>query len=619
MQITGKIRISLCVVFFLIAPFVSTGLLGEELSSLLEKPEVQKALSTLDAKEYSGELGWFSADSRGGREPGTAGSIEAGDFAAGEFSKLGLKPLGDPIDGEPSYFQTFERGGRRGLLPGHCLTIDGKSFAAGKEWSLLGGCSKVDLKDTEVVFAGYGITAPEFEYDDYEGIDAQDKIVLILRHEPQEKDTTSAWKGASGTRHSYFTTKIENAGKHGAKAVLFVNGPIHHDPDRDPLGDLSTRASSNSKIPMIHVRGGLAKEILGHAGTSLADLQKKIDTTGKPASLEISGPRIDLHAEVGYLAKARNVIGLLEGSDPVLKNEVLVIGAHYDHLGLGAYGSRTPKRKGEVHNGADDNGSGSIGVIELAEAFVQADVRPRRSILFQLYDAEEKGLLGSRHYVSNPFFPLEKTVAMINLDMIAHVTDKKCSIMGTGTAKEWEAILKEAEFESPVTWRHSEGGFGGSDQSSFLSKKIPVLFFFSGIHKAYHTPDDDLENCNVTGAVDVLNVAFKTALIVANSNARPTFQETGRRRGPRATFGVMVESAEEGKPGLRISRIIPGGGAEKAGLLKGDILLAIDDEPIEGRSGFRNVLRRHKPGDVVKIRYQHGDQEQMVEVSLGSA
>lgn len=578
--------------------------------------KMDTALSTLEAGEYGETLDWWASDERGGREPGTEGSIAAGDWAAAEFGRLGLNPVGDEIDGEPSFFQYLDRGGKRGLFPGYDLSVDGQHFETDSEWSLLGGCDVVDLKQTEVVFAGYGITAPEYEYDDYKGLDVKGKAVLIFRYEPQEKDEDSAWNGKRNTQFSFFRAKLEEAEKRGAKALFFVNGPLHHDPEKDPLSRLSTVVSRNSKIPMVHVRKAFADRLVEPTGMTLEALQKRIDETGKPYSRELHGIRLDFKAEVGDLARARNVLGLLEGSDPRLKEEVVVVGAHYDHLGLGAYGSRTPDRLGEIHNGADDNASGSVGVVEMAEALVEAGYRPRRSILFMLFDAEEKGLLGSRHYVENTVVPIEKTVAMINLDMIARAKEGNCSIMGTGSAEEWEEILKAAEEGSTMTFNHSGGGFGGSDQASFLRKEIPVLFFFTGIHSEYHTPDDDSELCDDSTAVEILKVAFKTLVAVADRDKGLTFKKQDRTRRPRARMGIFTEAPEEGE-GLRINRLMEGGAAEKAGLQVGDMLLRIDDTVIEGRQALISVLRKAKPGDAIKVTYRRGDEEYGIEVVLG--
>jgi hypothetical protein len=478
----------------------------------------------------------------------------------------------------------------------------------------------VDLNGVEVVFAGYGITAPEHEYDDYEGIDVEGKAVLVFRHEPREEDMDSGWKGAGNTNHSYFQTKLSNAKEHGAVALLFVNGPLHHDPEKDPLSSLSTSVGRNETVPMVHIRKSVADQLLSRSGLDLLELQEKIDKHVKPSSRRLSGTRIDLKAEIGDVAKARNVMALLEGSDPRLKDEVVVIGAHYDHLGLGAYGSRARDRRGEVHNGADDNASGSLGVIELAEAIVQGGLRPKRSVLFQLYDAEEKGLIGSRHYVDNPVIPLEKTSAMINMDMIARVSNNRCGINGTGSGEEWEDILKIAEAGSPVTFDHSAGGSGGSDHASFMRKNIPVVFFFSGMHPEYHTPDDDVELCNMEGAVEVLKVALKTTMLVTNREDRLTFKQppaSARGRG-RPKFGITTKQLEGDEAGVQITGVTSGSGAEKAGLHTGDVLLYVNGKPVETFMDLYMIVKDLEPGETVKIGFRRGDEESEVEVVYGS-
>jgi hypothetical protein len=371
---------------------------------------------------------------------------------------------------------------------------------------------------------------------------------------------------------------------------------------------------------MVHIRNSVADLLLKRSGLNLLDVQNKIDQQVKPASRRLSGTRLDLRAELGEVAKARNVMAFLEGSDPRLKDELVVIGAHYDHLGLGAYGSRARNRQGEVHNGADDNASGSVGVIELAEAIVQGGIRPKRSLLFQLYDAEEKGLIGSRHYVENPVIPLEKTVAMINMDMIARVDENKCGIMGTGSAEEWEGILEAAESGSPITFNHSAGGSGGSDHASFMRKNIPVLFFFSGMHPAYHTPDDDVELCNMEGAVEVMKVALKTTLLVTNRDEQLTFKQPppSSRRRQRPKFGIKTIQLKGDKIGIQITEIISGSGAEKAGLHAGDVLLSVDGKPIKRFQDLYMIIRALEPGDTVKVRYRRGEQENEVDVVYGS-
>lgn len=492
---------------------------------------IPEAIASLAADDYAAELAWWADDERGGREPGDEGSLQAVARAAERFRALGLRPAGDAVDGVATYFQILPRGGKMGVGPGALLAVDGAPLELGNDWSLLGGSGDVGLEGVEVAFAGYGITAPEHGYDDYDGIDVRGKAVLVLRYEPQEMDEASPWRGTAHTQHAGLRTKLQNAAKRGAALVVLVDGPLHHDPERDSLLDLARAPMFGEKVPMVHVRGRVADAILGGGG-ALRALQETIDRTGEPASRLLEGVRLDLRAKVLEVSKARNVMALLEGADPGLRDEVVVLGAHHDHIGRGAYGSLRPDRIGEIHNGANDNASGSVGVLDIAEAIVRGGLRPRRSVLFQLYDAEEKGLIGSRHFVERPTVPLERIVAMINLDMIASVEKWQCGAIGTRSAPEWDAILAAAEEGSPVRFPRRGGAFGGSDHDSFARKGIPVIFFSSAVDSLYHTPDDDASRANVDGAVEVLKVALKTLLLVTDREGRLTYQRQveGRRR-----------------------------------------------------------------------------------------
>jgi hypothetical protein len=400
-------------------------------------------------------------------------------------------------------------------------------------------------------------------------------------------------------------------------AVLLVNGPVHHDPVSDPLNDLSTVVGSNETVPMVHVRQTVVDALLEPSGLSLRDLQEAIDAGGKPASRVLQDVLIDLRAQVAEVSKARNVIALLRGSDPVLRDEFVVVGAHYDHVGRGHYGARDPDRIGEIHNGADDNASGTLGVIEIAEAIVEAGLRPRRSILFQLYDAEEKGLVGSRYYVAHPTVPSDQVVGMINLDMIGRAKDGRCSVMGVGTAAELEVILDAAEEGLSLKLNRNEGSGGGSDHVSFVRAGIPALFFFTGMHREYHTPDDDAERCNPEGAVEILKVVTRVLWDIANRDERLTFQKPpARERVRRAVLGVQTDPSDEGV-GVKIRSAVEGGGAEKAGLRKGDVLLAVDGVEVDDLAALRRTLGERKPGDTIKVRYRRGEKVDTVDVILG--
>jgi hypothetical protein len=558
---------------------------------------------------YGAELAWWADDAREGREPGTAGSIQSAERAAETFKRLGLLPAGDTIDGTRSYFQFFEDGGKLGLLPGHRLAVGAHEFEWGKEWSLLGGVSEVALDNLQVMFAGYGITAPEHGYDDYAGLDVKGKAVLILRHEPQETTTDSVWNGASPTDHAHFPNKRKNAQDHGAAAVLCVDGPLHHDPANDPLCSLMTHTGDGA-VPVLHVRASVAAALLEGTGPDLLALQTAIDASGKPASRALGCAMVAIKAKTGIVAKARNVVALLEGADPALKEEALVIGAHYDHVGRGDYGSPVPNG-GAVHNGADDNASGAVGVLEVAGAFVRAGLRPSRSIVFALFDAEEKGLCGSRYYTDHPALPLAKTVAMLNLDMIAFTPRGECLAVGADTSDAWKTILARAGRDTTLKLSPAPGRKdGGSDHASFIARKIPAIFFFTGMHPNYHTPNDDASTCDPKIAVEVLKVVCATAFLCTQKTDGLAFKEETP-----PVLGVAIEP--QGEDTLRVRAITPGSGAEKAALAIDDILLSVNGAPVKKFADLRAILRERAPGDTVKVRYRRGAEEREVDVVLG--
>ncbi len=581
----------------------------------IEEFALHCALGFFAPESYAAELAWWADDAREGREPGAPGGIQAAERAAETFKRLGLLPAGDTVDGARSYFQRLEDGGKPGLLPGHRLAVGGREFESGKDWSLLGGSEEVALDGLQVMFAGYGITAPEYDYDDYAGLDVKGKAVLILRHEPQEKKSDSVWNGASPTDHAQFARKHKNARDHGAAALLCVDGPLHHDPANDPMYTLLTHAG-DAAVPVLQVRAAVVAALLEGTGPDLAALQKTIDETGKPASRALGCITVTIKAKTGGISPARNVVALMEGADPALKNEAIVIGAHYDHVGYGEFGSMA--RRLEVHNGADDNASGSVGVLHVADAFVRAGFHPRRSIVFALFDAEEKGLLGSRHYTEHPPLPSVKTVAMINMDMIAFTRRQECLAIGADTSDAWKPILARAGRDTTLKLAPAPGKQdGGSDHAPFIAHKIPALFFFTGMNPGYHNPSDDAEACDPKIAVEVLKAVCTTAFLAAEKAGAFEFKEPGPSGGrrPRATLGVATE--EQGGDTLRVSAVVPGSGAEKAALAVGDILRAVDGKPVKSLADLRAVLRERKQGDTVKVRYRRGAEEREADVVLG--
>ena len=297
-----------------------------------------------------------------------------------------------------------------------------------------------------------------------------------------------------------------------------------------------------------------------------------------------------------------------------MADETIVIGAHYDHLGMGAYGSRSPDAGKAIHNGADDNATGTAAVIELARRFAAADKKPKRRLVFICFSAEEMGLLGARYYVDNPIFPLEKTVAMINFDMIGYLRGDRLSVYGWNTSPEFSELLEQSNEKAQFKLVKPPGGFAGSDHLPFDNKKIPNLFLHTGLNSVYHTPEDDFEAINCEGAVEVIDFSADLIRGLAASEAPPTYKKT-YSPGSSAKLGVGVEVNEEtGR--VELTKVFRGTAAEKAGLKKGDQLVSWNgNTAINSR---RRIARQVKKdaGKSVKIKVRRGDRELLLTVEL---
>jgi hypothetical protein len=476
-----------------------------------------------------------------GREPGDYGMEVADQYITSVLNGAGLRPAGD----EGSYFQrvrlkTITLSDRIHLkveerIEGIPLIKDARleldylpiNISAERE------------SNAPVVFAGYGITAPEHHYDDYKNINAKGKIVLVLRHEPGENDESSPFEGRKLSKYGTFLTKILNAQKHGAVGILFVTDPKNHK-DLSVVGSFLSGTDWPSlqkkqlkddedlkymrfrppwrivgddfgvKIPAMHIDGKLADMLLGE-NHSLLHIQEEMDKNLKPLSFSIPGKRVSM--EVYFRTeqvRAHNIVAKVEGSDPELKDEVVIVGAHYDHEGK--------DNRGRVFGGADDNASGSAAVLELARAFQNLEQKPKRTILFILFTAEERGLLGARYYVDNPLFPLEKTVAMINLDMLGRNDVDQIAVVGKYQYPKLFNIVNEVNKKS-VNFELNfsvEEFIRNSDHFPFMRNKIPSVFFNSGMHDQLHTPEDTVDRIITDKVEKAAQLVFLTLWEVAN-------------------------------------------------------------------------------------------------------
>ncbi|HOB76330.1 MAG TPA: M28 family peptidase [Phycisphaerae bacterium] len=545
----------------------------------------------------------LASDDMDGRGLGTPGIERAAEYIAHQFEQAGLRPAGE----EGTWFQKFEvtLGQEIGREP--VLAVSGAPGQAvpGKDFVPF-PFSTAKKFEGPLAFVGYGITHDDEQYDDYAGFDGEGKVLLMFRFEPHAKDPKAKFGGKNPSRHATFSTKAWLARTRGAAAILVVNPPLHHG-ERDTLFAFdSIDHVKPFGIPMMHVSREYANRLLKAAGAEdLVTFQKALDAR-KQRTMDLKG--LVARGDPGLVKRTvttRNVLAVLPGSGPDA-DEHIVIGAHYDHIGR-----TTPRKRAgagpvvpEVHNGADDNASGTAGILELARIFALRGA-PNRSLLFIAFSGEESGLLGSAHYVENPTVPLEQTVAMINLDMIGRLRYNRLEAFGTNTGTSFQRLVTHHARLMGFHLKASGGGFGPSDHTSFYRNEIPVLHFFTGIHKDYHMPSDDTETINAEGGARVVHLVYNVAHALANAPARPRYVAVAEKPTPRTglkvRLGVMPSYAEDDQPGLLIDGVSADSPAEQAGLQEGDRILSIGNVEVNDVYGLMEAMNHYNPGDEAKI------------------
>jgi len=475
-------------------------------------------------------INYLASDSLMGRDTPSPGLDSAAAYIVRQFQRYGLKPLNGSFYQDLDY--CYIDIGPENLLS--VMTGDQK-----QDFKLKNDFIPFDLTgegtvEAPVVFVGYGITAPEYGYDDYKEVDVKGKIVLLMRQEPGQSDSTiKAFNGKENTKYSNLKEKMKMARDHGALGILVVSGPMNYTslkPRGFPWPSLSKILPKDAlpitsykdigeKLPMVHAGESMVKALLG-SEDSLKNIQQGIEKTIKPNSFPIPGKVVLLKTTI--ILKpigGRNVIGILEGRDPALNREAVVIGAHYDHVGF------IKEHKPDtdyIYNGADDNASGTSGMLAVAGAFASMPEKPKRSVLFMAFAGEEKGLLGSATYVKSPLFPLENTGAMIDLDMISRNQPDSLEIIGARQNPDLVKIIrkKNKKIKMILVESRSERMMGGSDHQNFYRKDIPDVFFFTGTHKDYHQVSDNPDKTNPLKAARVSRLAFLTAWYIANDDHR---------------------------------------------------------------------------------------------------
>lgn len=548
------------------------------------------------------DVRYLASDALEGRLTGTKGATDASRYIAEAFSKVGLKPLISKANGTDNrYLQRFPYVAGVSLGKNNFFKISydvaESKLELGTDWLPLGFSSSARVEGG-VVFVGYGITASELNHNDYAGVNATGKIAIAFQGTPDGDNPHSQFARFEGVR--WKAVAARNA---GAKALLV----IAREPNfkEDPLTRLGyDNSAGDAGLPVVVISRQAADRIFTPRGLSLANLEKA-------ASRELQDAQISLTTDVVRTeVGAYNVAGVLEGSDPVLKNEVIVIGAHYDHLGRGGEGSGSlAPRSGEIHYGADDNASGTAGVLELARLFTTQKPRPKRTIVFMAFGGEEEGLLGSNYYVNHPLLPLANTVAMINMDMIGRMKDGRLVIGGVGTAKEWREITA-ADTEKTFQLTLTEDGYGPSDHSSFYSKQIPVLFFWTGTHNDYHKPSDTFEKINYEDEARILGMVARIVNHLDSADKRLTYttaksDATPRTGGFRVYLGTIPNYADS-NDGLLLDGVRDDSPAAKAGLKAGDRIVKIGPRDIKNVYDYTYALGEMKAGEEYVIEVVRG-------------
>ncbi len=565
-----------------------------------------QSVTTDELRDHVSRL---ASDEWQGRKPGTPGGDAAAAYLRDQLKEAGVSLLAE--DG----FQTF------GIVTGILASAECRIRIDGWDGKLDEDFRPVSFSASEAisapaVWAGYGF---DFEKDssawrDYDGLDVSGKWVIILRGSPDDK---------SGDYDPFIPLRVKAlaAKDKGAAGVMFVSGPKDYSDDK--LVDLVfQQQDSPMEIPVLSIQRHVAERLLN--GKSIAELEAELLRVKAPVRTQCSGEFEALVHLLPQNIQAHNVVGVVKGSDPALADEYVLVGAHYDHLGMGGpgSGSRNPDTAA-VHNGADDNASGTAAVLELMERIAAAKKEFRRSVVVAFFTAEEMGLLGAKEFTRNPSVDLTKVRLMCNLDMVGRMDSaKSLSIGGTGTAAGLEAVVAKTAEQHHIRPSMSPEGFGPSDHAAFYAKDIPVLFFFTGVHDDYHTPADDADRINYEGQKLVADFVYDIVLDMANRDVAPAFTEAGPKSRPegsrrfKVTLGIMPDVSSSDGKGLKADAVMKGRPADLAGMKKGDVIIAMEGKPVTGVYDYMSRLAEFKPGQRISIEVMRGAEKVVLIVEL---
>lgn len=614
-----------------------------------------------DVRRYNEHITTLANPYFEGRAPGTDGGKRATEYIEWQFRQLGLAPAfsdqATAADGtvvltpNATYRQPVPFGEQTKIKRG-AVSVEGApdEFIPETDFTIMATSANAEAT-APVAFAGYSIAEGPDGYSSFEGDDAlAGKIAIVLRFEPMNDDGRSKWASSGWSPEAGLAAKLRAAARQGAVGIIFINPPGAADPRISRLmkiEDSDTGARLDIPVVMMSIEAGdrLVRR-LDAEGRSLLDLRRLADEKGGVIPLGEAPVSIAAELDRGPLDTV-NVGAVLPGRGD-LADEFIVVGAHYDHVGFGYTGTSSP---GRLHPGADDNASGTSGMLLAAEKLSKAyadiaDDANIRSIIFLAFTAEEAGLVGSRHYVRNPSVPAENIKFMLNMDMIGRLRDRSLELGGSDTAAGLDDWLKAYIEPTGFEIKPSSVGNGRSDHASFISGRIPSLFFFTGLHREYHTPDDFAHLINREGAVEVVDLVTSIALGVAQRTEGWEFQRAGGRRPARPApaaeepaaeepaappppaeeeprqftvrvrFGIMPGDYSEATRGVLIGDVTPGSSAEEAGLKAGDTMVSWNGEAITSVESWMPLLAAHNPGDKVEIVYLRNGEEHRTTCTL---
>lgn len=577
---------------------------------------------------------YLASDRLEGRRTGEVGATYAAGYIANTFAGYRLRG-GYVQKSSASFLQPFPFVGETEVTANSRLMVttpnSNQVFNLREQWLPFSASPDIDFSSTSAVFAGYGISSTNPNRDDYAGLDAKGKVVYVFDGTPDGGNPQNPF--ARFDVHA----KAKIAGERGAVALVLISQEQNFESDR-LVQTKYDAALGETAVPVAIVSRAIGAIMLGVKAEDLQNWQ-----TNPPAARDVKVLlKVDLERKG---AETYNVVGIVDGTDPVLRSEAIVIGAHYDHLGRGGRGSLAANSR-EIHNGADDNASGVAALLELARQ-VSQEKRNKRTIIFIAFGGEEEGLIGSKFYVNNPVFPLTKTVAMINMDMIGRLNENKLTVGGIGTASEWKGVVEGKNFQlgaaaslnqvnsppapSPVTdttgtatsavlaktplfnLQLNEDGFGPSDHSSFYGKQIPVLFFFTGTHADYHKPSDTADKINYEGLRQISSFVLEIVRAIDLNPKRPTYRvakSSGMgegRRGFNVSLGTIPGYGESSN-GLILEGVRDNSPAAKAGLKAADKITRLAGCEIRNVSDYTIVLGEMKPNVEYEIVIKRSDE-----------